>query len=249
MVVIPREHGPRYGPRYGYIVNVSKTWLVVKEPSHVAAVALFQDTGIKITTDGRPLLGAHIGTNQYTSDFISQKVEEWSHEIDALANIARVHPHPAYTAYTHGQANKWVYQARVSEDCSDHFQKLESVIRTKLLPAVCNRAPSDVERELIGLPTRLGGLEVHNPAQIAKSLDWSAVIVTEPLVDHALQHQNNRHNDDDDRQADPAFEEALGHQRDAVKQARQAWDTGVQEKPKSLCERLGHDSTAALAMR
>ena len=113
--------------------------------------------------------------------------------------------------------------------CSDHFQKLESVIRPKLLPAVCNRTPSDVERELIGLPTRLGGLGVHVPAEIAKSLHQGAVNVMEPLVDHILQHQNNRHDDDDDRKADPAFEEALGHQRDAVKQARQAfgyWHAG-----------------------
>ena len=157
------------GPRFGYHANVSKTWLVVKEPSHTTAVALFQDTGIQITTDGRPLLGAPIGTKQYTSDFISEKVDEWSHEIDTLAGIARVHPHPAYKAYTHGQANKWVYQARVSDDCADHFRKLESTLRTKLLPAVCNRTPSNIERELMGLPTRLGRLGVHDPAEMAKT--------------------------------------------------------------------------------
>ena len=64
------------GPRFGYHANASKTWLVVKEPSHTTAVALFQDTGIQITTDGRPVLGPPIGTKQYTSDFIGEKVDE-----------------------------------------------------------------------------------------------------------------------------------------------------------------------------
>ena len=58
------------------LINASKSWLVVKEPSHTSAFAIFQDTGIKITTEGRPLLGAPIGTDQYTSDFISQKVDD-----------------------------------------------------------------------------------------------------------------------------------------------------------------------------
>ena len=176
-------------PRYGYHANASKTWLVVKEQSHAAATALFEETGIKITTEGRPLLGAPIGTNQYKDNFISEKVDEWTSEISALANISRVHPHPAYTAYTNGQANKWVYQARVSENCGDHFEKLESEIRTKLLPTVCNRTPSDDERELVGLPTRLGGLGINNPTEIATTLHQCAVHATKPLVDHMLQRQ------------------------------------------------------------
>ena len=123
-----------HGPRYGYYANASTTRLVVKEQYHAAATALFEETGNKITTEGRPLLGAPFDTNQYNDNFISQKVDEWTSEISALASISRVHPHPAYTAYTHGQANKWVYQARVSEKSADNFEKLESEIRTKLLP-------------------------------------------------------------------------------------------------------------------
>ena len=76
-----------------------------------------------------------------------------------------------------------------------------------------------------------------------------AVRVTEPLVNHILQDQDSTHDHEDDRQADQAFEEALSCQRDATKRQREEWDTGMQEKAKALRERLGHDSTAALAMR
>ena len=237
-----------HGPRYGYHANASKTWLVVKEQSHAAATALCEETGIKITTEGRPLLGASIGTNQYKDNFISEKVDEWTSEISALANISRDHPHPAYTAYTHGQANKWVYQARVSENCGDHFEKLESEIRTKLLPTVCNRTPSDDERELVGLPTRLGGLGINNPTEVATTLHQCAVHATKPLVDHMLQSQNNTHADDS-HPASQSFQEALADQRDAIKRNREVMDAHMRDKANALRAKLGSDSTTALAMR
>ena len=91
-----------HGPRYGYHANVSKTWLVVKEQSHAAATALFEETGIKITTEGRALLRAPIGTNQYKDNFISEKVDEWTSEINALANINfHVFIHTRRTLRTH----------------------------------------------------------------------------------------------------------------------------------------------------
>ena len=60
---------------------------------HCRSTAPFQDTSIQITTDGRHLLGAPIGTKQCTSDFISQKVDdhEWSREIDTFADIVCIH--------------------------------------------------------------------------------------------------------------------------------------------------------------
>ena len=69
----------------------------------------------------------------------------------------------------------------------------------------------------MGLPTRLGGLGVHDPAEMAKTVRQCAVCVTEPLVNHILQHQDGTHDHEDDSQADQAFEEALGCQRDATK--------------------------------
>ena len=109
------------GPRYGYFVNAPKTWLVAKENLYEVAVSLFGSTGVQITTEGRPLLGGPLGTSQYTNDFIRKATEEWKVEIEELAKIARVDPQSAYAAYTHGQSNKWVYLARVVEDCHEHF--------------------------------------------------------------------------------------------------------------------------------
>ena len=59
-----------YGPQYGYHVNTSKTWLITKEEHHAEAAALFQDTSVNITTDGKPHLGAALGTKSYVDDFV-----------------------------------------------------------------------------------------------------------------------------------------------------------------------------------
>ena len=63
-----------YGPQYGYHVNASKTWLITKGEHHAEAAALFQDTSVNITTDGKPHLGAALGTKSYVDDFVQNKV-------------------------------------------------------------------------------------------------------------------------------------------------------------------------------
>ena len=49
-----------WGPSYGYFVNASKTWLIVK-PEHLdVASEVFQNTSIGITSEGKRHLGASI---------------------------------------------------------------------------------------------------------------------------------------------------------------------------------------------
>ena len=59
-----------FGPKYGYYPNSSKTWLVTKEVCHSRAIAAFQDTGINVTSVGRPYLGATLGTPAYINQFV-----------------------------------------------------------------------------------------------------------------------------------------------------------------------------------
>ena len=46
------------GPKFRYFVYPHKTWLLVKPEHADRATQLFQDIGIKITTQGCPLLGS-----------------------------------------------------------------------------------------------------------------------------------------------------------------------------------------------
>ena len=89
------------GPKYGYFPNAIKTWLVTKEKHHSEATAVFNDTEVKVTSEGRPYLGAALGTKEYTHSYVSSKVQEWSTELLALNNVSKTQPHAAYAAFTH----------------------------------------------------------------------------------------------------------------------------------------------------
>ena len=52
------KHFCDLGPRYGYIVNAAKAWLVVKP-----------GTGVNLSSERRPYLGAIIGTRDYTRNY------------------------------------------------------------------------------------------------------------------------------------------------------------------------------------
>ena len=49
------------------------------------------------------------------------------------------------------------------------FQPLEDVIREELIPAIVGRKISDMERKILALPVRLGGIGILNPTEMANS--------------------------------------------------------------------------------
>ena len=179
------------GPKYGYHVNPPpppppKTWLLVKDQHKEAARTLFTNSGIKITTEGRPVSGAPIGTPEFTANFIEDMVTHWRDELKVLTSFATTQPHAAFAVYTHGLAGKWPYLSRACSMTEEQFHTLEAAIRREFIPAFSGRAVSDVERDLVGLPVRMGGLGLLNPAVEAETTHTSACKITKPLVDSLL---------------------------------------------------------------
>ena len=62
---------------------------------------------------------------------------------------------------------RWSFMQRTISDISHLFQPLEDVIRTQFIPAVIGRKVSDVERRILALPVRFGGIGVLNPVKTA----------------------------------------------------------------------------------
>ena len=77
-------------------------WLIVKPNLIDEATALFKDSGIKITAEGKKHLGAAIGSEDYKNEFMNEKIKSWVTEIINLTEIAKKDPHSAYCAFTHG---------------------------------------------------------------------------------------------------------------------------------------------------
>ena len=68
-------------PFYGYYPNAKKMWLVVKPQDLELACQVFADISINITAEGRPYLGAAIGTPSFIADYVSKKVNVWIEEL------------------------------------------------------------------------------------------------------------------------------------------------------------------------
>ncbi len=66
------------GPSFGYYANPSKTWLVTKDGYLEEASAIFADCGVNITPNGRLYLGAVIGLQEFTAEYVRSKVSDWS---------------------------------------------------------------------------------------------------------------------------------------------------------------------------
>jgi hypothetical protein len=94
------------GPAYGYFANAAKTWLITKESLISDAKDIFNNTKVNISSDGKPHLGSPLGSKDFTEEFVCDKVAQWNDELDLLVDMAKVHPHAAYAAFTQGFVHK-----------------------------------------------------------------------------------------------------------------------------------------------
>ena len=82
------NHLSQEGKKYGYLVNGSKSWLIVKsEVLGDEAKRVFGDE-VNITTEGKRLLGAVIGSHKFKGQYSREKVLGWKGQLKALSEIA-----------------------------------------------------------------------------------------------------------------------------------------------------------------
>ena len=148
----------------------------------------FANTGVQITAEGRPYLGAAIGTKEFVVSHVKNKVANWTKELDTLATIAITQPHAAHAAFTHGLSSKWCYLTRTIHSIGSLLQPLETLIRSKLIPALTGQPPpSDDMRDLLALPARLGGMALTDPTSAADVEFSASSRISKPLKDAIIQ--------------------------------------------------------------
>ena len=173
----------QHGPLYGYYPNGAKTWLVVKQEKYDEAVQIFSGTEVRITTQGKRHLGAALGSRAFVERYVSARVEEWVSELQKLSRIAASHPQAAYSGFVNGVRTKWLYLMRTIPEIKDLFHPLEDAIRVQFIPSLTGRsAPADLERELMALPTKLGGLGITNPVSSSDGEHRASLHLTSELV-------------------------------------------------------------------
>lgn len=122
---------------------------------------------------------------------MTRKVNKWCEEVESLAKIASSQPHAAYAAFVHGEQGKWSFLQRTVKEVSDLFQPLENCIRNKLIPAITGRpSVSDLERDLLSLPAKKGGMDIRYLINSAYSYSAS-VKITSSLSNLIVQQDPN----------------------------------------------------------
>ena len=119
-----------------------------------------------------------------------QKVAAWTAEVSALAVVAATRPHTAYCAFTHGMIGRWIYTyvMRTVPNIGPLFQPLEDAIRLQFISAFTGHGSCYmVEREVLSLPCRLGGLGIVNPTIVADLQYDASTKITNSLKDLIIQ--------------------------------------------------------------
>ena len=106
------NHLCQEGKKFGYLVNGSKSWLIVKSDVLAdEAKRVFGDE-VNVTTEGLRHLGAVIGIKRVQRSIFSGKILRWKGELEALSETARSQPHAAYTVFSKGYKSKFTYFMR-----------------------------------------------------------------------------------------------------------------------------------------
>ena len=170
------------GPPLGYFPNAKKCLLIIKPEREQAAREAFRDTAINVTTEGHKHLGAALGSRSFLEEYDGERVDEWVNEVTKLADFAISQPQACYAAFTFGLRHRWTCFLRELLDIAELLEPLEREINKVLIPAVTDHTATKVERDLLGLPVRMGGLGFTDPV-LTSSFEYEASTkVTDPLV-------------------------------------------------------------------
>ena len=186
------------GPGYGYFPLPRKTVLIVKPEHEEIAGRIFHGSGVQITTEGERHMGAAVGSENFKEMYVKKKVEKWVEDVEELARIARDEPQVVYSSFTKAISHRWTYVQRTIPDIDHLFTPLEEAIREILIPAIIGRKISNIERRIMALPVRLGGLGIRDPTKASEEFRASSKI-TRNLTQVILNQERDFSNYDEER--------------------------------------------------
>ena len=104
-----------------------------------------------------------------------------------LSEIAKFQPQAAYTAFVSGFRHRFAYHICTIPDIQTEMQQIDSLIDTKLLPALLeNGSFSRHDRQLLSLPTRLGGIGIPIFAEFCAEENTNSMTVCQNLSNNII---------------------------------------------------------------
>eukprot|EP00794_Sanderia_malayensis_P008528 gene8528-biopygen6825 len=179
------------GPRIGYFPKPTKSGLIVKPDKYDLAKSVFKDTNSNVTMEGKRHLGAVIGSFEFKNTYLSDLVDSWVKQILILSDIAKFYPQSAYCAFTAGFRHKFNSVIRTINNIEHLLEPVENAIRIKLITSLCEgRSGNDLERDLLSLPVKMGGLGIIIVTKISSIEYETSKHYTESLV-NKIANQND----------------------------------------------------------
>ena len=180
------------GKKYGYFVNGSKSWLIVKDPGKMEeAKEVFGDT-VKITQDGKRHLGAVIGSHEYKDLYCQNMVDDWMGELEKLTDIAQSQPQAAYIALTKAYKSKFTYFMRTIDGFEDYVSPIDALLREKFLPTIFDlETPLESPlSELVTLSPKFGGLGIPSLQRDSTSQFNASKVITKNHVNSIVEQSS-----------------------------------------------------------
>ena len=116
-------------------------------------------------------------------------MENWCVQLETLSFLAIANPQCAYAVYTHGFSSKFSYIMRTIPRSSIFFEPIETILVEKFIPALFGRNVSPLMRDLVALPSKMGGLGISNPVIDAEIQFQNSLLVTDQLKSVILLQQ------------------------------------------------------------
>ena len=185
------DHLVTEGRNYGYYVNGSKSWLIVKSETIAKEAESIFENSVNITIEGKRHLGAVIGSQNYKDKFCNEKVESWIKELGCLDKIAKTQPQAAYIAFSRGYRSKFTYFLRTIEGFEDYVQPIDDFLNDSFLPTLFGRDTPFPEhfKQLFTLPTCDGGLAIPSLSNEAHQQFTGSILITKPHTEAIIEQQ------------------------------------------------------------
>ena len=224
------------GPPNGYYPNAPKTILILKSPElRERAEELFSGEGIKITSEGKRHIGAVLGSQEFKEAYVQNKVEKWTSDVHEISKIANEEPQAALSAFNTGLSQRWKFLQRTVSGTAHMFQVLEDAIREEFIPAICGRGVSDVERRMLAMPYRYGGMGILNPTQTAQLEYDTSRAVTADLAE-LIRRQELSLESLDHNKINEAKAEMKRQKEDKLKQEFESIQETIDDKSRRLLQ-------------
>ena len=179
-----------------YYVNVSKSWLIMKEEYIEIANEIFQVYNIKITTDGHRHRGDVVGSNENKEEFVISKVSERVKQLEVLTNFACPEPHAAFSGFIHGLRHRYTYFMRINLGVSHLLKPLDDAIDIFIKVLLQGYAFNPTECVLFSLPAKYGGMGLIIPLEISQEEYENSQKITKEstnkVIRNEIQFQDNR---------------------------------------------------------